>query len=90
LGGIIVTNVLRGDSHHDKKRKGYMSKFDIMRAVAKGTMEAPPVPLDLSENPVRGTTKAKVWALGSVRVPQLKVDDRIDWFGEFEQKTGQV
>lgn len=68
-----------------------MSKFDIMRAVVDGAMKAPPVPLDLdlSGKPARAE-KAKVWALGSMKIKPLKVANRTDWFGEFEMKTGQV
>ncbi len=66
-----------------------MSKFDMMRAVVDGTMEAPPVPLDLAGRPAR-VAKAKVMALGSMKIKPLKVANRTDWLGEFELRTGQV
>ena len=91
LGCIIVEIVRRGDEHHDKMKGKIMSKFDIMRAVADGTMEAPPVPLDLdlAGRPAR-VAKAKVMALGSMKIKPLRVANRTDWLGEFELRTGQV
>lgn len=68
-----------------------MSKFDIMRAVAAGTMQAPEVPPEALK-PRRMTLEGKptVKALSSIKLRPLKSTDRFGWLEKLERDTGQT